>query len=43
MTMQKITEVNWKEHKKKLFWRRLPCIFSVFSKTIEDEDSEAIL
>ena len=43
MTMQRITEVNWKEHEKCHFWRRLPCILSVFSKTIEDGDSEAIL
>ena len=43
MTMQKITEVNWKEHKKSHFWRGLPCIFSVFSKNIKDGDSEAIL
>ena len=43
MTMQRITEVNWKEHEKCHFWRRLPCIFSVFSKTMEDGGSEAIL
>ena len=42
-TMQKITEVNWKEHEKCHFLRRLPCIFSVFPKTIKDGDSEAIL
>jgi hypothetical protein len=43
ITMQKITEVNRKEHKKSHFWRGLPCIFSVFSKIIRDGESEAIL
>ena len=43
MTMQKITEVNWKEHKKGHFWMGLPYIFSVFSEIIKNGDSEAIL
>ena len=42
ITMQKITEANWKEHNKSNFWRGLLCIFSVFSKSIKAGDSEAI-
>ena len=43
ITMQKITEANWKEHNKSNFWRGLLCIFSVFSKSINIGESEAIL
>lgn len=43
ITMQKNTEANWKEHEKSHFWRRLPCIFSVISKTIKVGPSEDIL